>query len=272
MWSRKGVFSFVAFALVSQGAWADITITQLANEGVVISDGTTRVMIDGLVVEPYSVYGGLSEEAAAMFKAVSGPYANIDLALVSHQHHEHNQPAFACDFLKKSKDTIFVSSAQVLGLMREKCRELVTTSPRIREIDPQYGEPEVFEVKGAKVTVFPLSHGVFKFAKLQNYGHLIEIGGVTVLHIGDADANPADFETAGLDQVKLDVALIPYGFFRPGPSTAIVQKYLDAPLKIAVHIPPGEMDETRAEIDANYPGVTILDAPLKEITVSSAGQ
>jgi L-ascorbate metabolism protein UlaG (beta-lactamase superfamily) len=272
MWLKKGVFSLVAFALISEGAWADITITQLANEGAIISDGTTRVMIDGMVVEPYSVYGGLPEDAAAQFKQTSGPYADIDLALASHRHHDHNQPSFACEFMKSSKDTLFVSSSQVLGLMREKCRELVTTSPRVREIDPQLGEPQVFEVEGAKVTAFPLSHGVFKYATIQNYGHLIEIGGMKVLHIGDADISPEDFQTAGLDQVKLDVALVPFWFFRPGPAADTLQKYLNAQVVIADHIPPGEMEEIQAYIGENFPAVTILKAPLEVINFSSALQ
>lgn len=272
MWLRKGVFSLVALLCVFSDARADITITQLANEGVIISDGETRIMIDGMVVEPYSVYGGLPENVAALFKQAAGPYSGIDLALASHRHHEHNQPRYACAFMQTSKETLFVSSAQVLGLMREKCRERVTTSKLIREIDPQYGEPQVFEVEGAKVTAFPLSHGVFKYAKIQNYGHLIEIGGMTVLHVGDADVAPEDFQTAGLDQVKLDVALIPFWFFRPGPGAEILQKYLNARVKIAVHIPPGEMDEIKTYIDEEFPAVTILEAPLKEINVSSAVQ
>ena len=246
MWLKKGVFSLVALLCVLDGAQADITITQLANEGVIISDGKTRVMIDGMVVEPYSVYGGLPEDVAAMFRQASGPFAGIDLALISHRDHEHNQPLYACEFAKNSSGTLFVSSSQVFGLMRERCRELVTTSPRFREIDPQYGEPQVFEQEGAQVTVFLLSHGSNKSAAIQNYGHLVEIGGMTVLHIGDAAMAPEDFQTAGLDQVKVDVALIPFRYFQPGPGAAIVQQFLDARVKIAVHIPPGEMEEIKA--------------------------
>ena len=149
MWSRKGVSEFIVMLLASAGLNADITITQLANEGVIISDGATRIMIDGMVVEPYSVYGGLPPDAAALFGQAAGPYSDIDLALASHRHHDHNQPRFACAFLQNSPDTLFVSSSQVLGLMREKCRNLVTTDPRIREIAPQYDEPQVFKQGGA---------------------------------------------------------------------------------------------------------------------------
>ena len=52
---------FAMLVLASGLLQADITVTQLANEGVIISNGETRIMIDGMVVEPYSVYGGLPD-------------------------------------------------------------------------------------------------------------------------------------------------------------------------------------------------------------------
>jgi L-ascorbate metabolism protein UlaG (beta-lactamase superfamily) len=251
---------------------ADITVTQLANEGVIISDGETRIIIDGMVVEPYSLYGGLSPEAASLFDQASGAFDGIDLALASHRHHDHNQPRYACQFMQESKGTRFVSSSQVLGLMREKCRSLVTTSPRVSEIDPRYGKPHVFQQGGANVTVFPLSHGTRKYAKIQNYGHLIELGGMTILHIGDAAMDPADFQRAGLDQVEIDVVLIPFWYFQPGPGASVISQYMDAPHKIANHIPPGEMEEIRTHINEEFPGVLILEAPLNEVSFSPTGQ
>ena len=251
---------------------ADVMMTQLANEGVILSDGETRVMIDGMVVESYSVYGGLDETAAAAFGQASGAFGGIDLALSSHRHHDHNQPAFACQFLQASDETKFVSSPQVLGLMREKCRQLVTSSPRVKEIVPQYGEPVTLKHEDVTVTVFPLSHGTRKYAKIQNYGHLVELGGMKVLHIGDAAMDKADFQKAGLDQIDLDIVLIPFWFFQPGPGADVISQYLDAPLKFAVHIPPGEMEEVKAHMDENFPQVMILENPLQEVSFSSAAQ
>lgn len=269
---KKGIFSLACLLLAAGNAQSDIAITQLANEGVIISGGESRVMIDGMVVDSYSVYGGLPEAAYALFSKVEGPYSGIDLALVSHLHHDHNQPKYACEFMKKSEATILVTSSQVLDLMRERCRTLVTTSPRIRLISPQYDAPEIFEVDGAKVTVFLLSHGTRKYAKIQNYGQLIEIGGMKVLHIGDAAMTPEDFQTAGLDQVEIDVALIPFWYFQPGPGSALVEQFLDAPVKIAVHIPPSEMEEVKAHLSEYFPAVSVLEQPLKRIDISSAAQ
>jgi L-ascorbate metabolism protein UlaG (beta-lactamase superfamily) len=251
------------------GLHADVTITKLANAGVIISNGETRVMIDGMVVEPYSVYGSLPPEAVPSFNQALADFAGVDLALVSHRHHEHNQPEFACDFMQASGKTELYTSEQVIGLMREKCRTFMTTSPRVHVIDPQYGDPAVIEIPGAKVTVFPLSHGTRKDALIQNFGHLVEIGGMTVLHIGDAAMDPEDFERAGLGQNKLDVALIPFLYFQPGPGTALIDRYMNATLKIAVHIPPGEMEEVKAFMAESFPKVLIMEKPLERIQFSA---
>jgi L-ascorbate metabolism protein UlaG (beta-lactamase superfamily) len=258
--------------MASAPVLADVTVTQLANEGVILSDGETRIMIDGMVVEPYSVYGGLPPEAATQFDQAAGAFAGVDVALSSHRHHDHNQPRFACRFMQVSDDTRLYSSSQVLGLMREKCREFVTTSPRVNEIDPQYGEPYSLSQGGAAVTVFPLSHGTRKYARIQNYGHLVELGGMTVLHIGDAAMDPTDFQRAGLDRVEIDVALIPFWFFQPGPGADVIKQYMDAPVKMAVHIPPGEMAEVKDYMSAEYPDVMILENPLDEVRFSSGSR
>lgn len=254
----------LVLVFLSLPAQAEVIITQLANEGVLISDGTTRIMIDGMVVDTYSVYGGLPEDAVAHFNSASGAFADVDMALVSHRHHDHNQPAHACHFMQQSDHTHFASSSQVIGLMREKCRGFMTSSPRVREIGPGYDQHEVLSVGTAQITVFPLSHGKRKYARIQNFGHLVELGGMRLLHVGDAAMDPTDFEKAALDTLHIDVAFIPFWYFQPGPGAAVIDRFLDAPLKIAVHIPPREMDEVKAHLEANYPRVLVLDRPLAE--------
>lgn len=251
---------------------AALTVTQLANEGVMITDGEFRILIDAMVVEPYSIYGGLPEEAVLLFEQVSGPFSDIDMLLVSHRHHDHNQPRFACQFMQQSTGTVLLAPPQAIGLMREKCREFVTTSPRIRPVAPQYEQAHIIELERGRITVFPLSHGAGKYARLQNYGYLIELNGMSIVHIGDAAMNSADFIKAGLDKVKIDVALIPFWYFQPGPGSELVTNFLDAPYKIAVHIPPGEMQEIKDYMVAEFPRVMILSNPLEEATFSAPDQ
>mgnify|MGYP000721217883 CR=1 FL=1 len=145
----------------------------------------------------YAMLAGLPPEAVDDFEQAAGPFGGVDLALASHRHHDHNQPAFACEFLQASETTRLVTSAEVIGLMREKCREFVTTSPRIRTIDPQYGAHHEITKSDARVTVFPLSHGTRKYARIQNYGHLVEVGGIT---LSDTTATS---DSTGLVQVDV---------------------------------------------------------------------
>ena len=265
---KASTISAVLLAGLCFQAVADVTVTQLANEGVVISDGQTRVMIDGMVVDTYSIYGGLQPDAEAAYQSLSGPFGGVDLVLVSHRHHDHNQPSHACSFMQASTGSRLVTSPQVIGLMREKCRPFMTGSERVEQILPEEGTSEELSEGSAKVRIFPLSHGTRKYATIQNYGHLVEMDGVTLVHIGDAAMDPADFEKAGLDSVQPDVAFIPFWYFQPGPGTEVMNRFLDAPLKIAVHIPPGEMDEVKAHLAENFPDVKVLDQPLEQIRVS----
>ena len=261
--------ALVALCLAGPAA-AEVTITSLANQGVLVSDGETRVMVDGLVVEPYALYAGLTPEAAGLFERMQGPFADVDLVLVSHRHHEHNQPAHACRFMEKSADARLVTSRQVIDLMREKCRAFINGNPRVRVIDPQPGEAVRLTQGGARVTVFPLSHGTRKFARIQHFGHLVELGGVTVLHVGDAAPDAAAFEQAGLGDVRVDVALVPYRYLEPGPGEALVRRFMDAPLKIAVHIPPDEYDEIATRLAERYPEVRVPAGPLETFTASAS--
>jgi len=252
--------------LLSAGVHAQVIVQRLANDGVILSDGkSTRVMVDGMVVEPYSVYGGLPPELWPAFSSASGPFAGVNLVLVSHQHHDHNQPNHACDFMQKSTKAILATSGQVVDLMREKCREFVLSSPRIQVIDPQYDQPETLIVGDASVNVFLLSHGGGKYAHLKNHGHLIEMGGLRILHIGDAAMEAPDFKRAGVADMKVDIALIPLWYFQPGPGGGMIRKFLTAKHMVATHIPPGEMAEVKEYLRIEYPKVVILENPMDEI-------
>lgn len=266
--ARAALVKALAALCLAGPAVAEVTVTSLANQGVLVSDGKTRVMVDGLVVEPYALYAGLTPEAAGLFERMEGPFADVDLVLVSHRHHEHNQPAHACRFMEKSARARLVTSRQVIDLMREKCRTFVTGNPRVREVNPQPGEAVRLTQGGARVTVFPLSHGTRKYARIQHFGHLVELGGVTVLHVGDAAPDAAAFEQAGLGEVRVDVALVPYRYLEPGPGEALVRRFMDAPLKIAVHIPPDEHAEIAAHIAERYPDVRVPAGPLETFTAA----
>jgi hypothetical protein len=81
-----------------------------------------------------------------------------------------------------------------------------------------------------------------------------------------------DFARAGLDKVEIDVALIPFWYFQPGPGSEVMTRFFDAPGKVAVHIPPGEMDEIKGYMSEEFPQVIILQNTLDQARFSAAIQ
>ena len=246
---------------LATAAQADLTVTHLANSGVLLEGGEARVMIDGLVLEPYAVYGGLPPQAAPRLLGAQEEFSGVDLVLVSHRHHEHNQPEFACQYMQAARSAEIYSSEQVIGLMREFCRSFVTTSPRVHTIDATYDNPVTIEKDGATVRVFPLTHGTRKYSRIDNYG-------VRGLHVGDAGMEEQDFARSGLADERVDVALIPFLFFQPGPGIDLVRRYMNAPMKIATHIPPDEVAEVRAYMEVEFPQVLVME-PLQQARFSA---
>ena len=149
----------------------------------------------------------------------------------------------------------------------------LTPSLQRREDNPVIKqEAYTDEIPPAKITVFPLTHGTGKYARLQNNAHLIEMGGLSVLHIGDAAMNAADFVRAGLDEIEVDVALIPFWYFQPGPGSELVSEFMNASYKMAVHIPPSEMQEVEEYMAKEFPRVIILSKPLDRALFTELAQ
>ena len=72
------------------------------------------MLIDAFVAEPYSLYAALGERALEQLSAAAAPFDSVDLALASHVHRDHFQPAAACAFLE--------AAPEFSGLSRTLCR------------------------------------------------------------------------------------------------------------------------------------------------------
>jgi L-ascorbate metabolism protein UlaG (beta-lactamase superfamily) len=71
---------------------------------------------------------------------------------------------------------------------------------------------------------------------VQNIAYLIEISGIRILHVGDADTNPGAFDRIGIDSV--DAVIVPQ-WFDGEKGKSIIEKL--TPKKIIfTHIAPGK--------------------------------
>ena len=256
----------LSLLFTSMLAMAEVEITFLGNQGYLLSDGKDKIIIDGFLGESYAIFEGLEAESALAMSKASGVFNGIDISLASHRHFEHFQPDTACSFLKSSKSTLMVSSAQVITVLRERCKPFAKTHANVKVAKPGIGVAPVYKKDGVEVEMIPLSHGIGKYASLQHYGHLMTVGGKTILHIGDAAAAPVDFVAAGLQNRKLDIVIVPYTYFHRPSGKLILTQYLNASVIIVGHIPPKEKAQVTAAITADYPDAVIFDQRMSSKT------
>lgn len=266
-----GILALALLAVSASGSEPALKLTALANEGVLFRAGETVVAIDAAVREPYSVYGALPAEAFAELAVGEGRFAGLDLLLVSHEHRDHFQAEAMATILAGNAGAMLVSSPQVV----ESAAEAVAAGDRdrLRAVDPCAAEAtedgrggEVrLDLDRVRVDFLCMPHGGRHRGRIYNLGHVVEIGGRRVLHIGDVANDRAIFAGFELPSRKIDVVLVPYWMFW-GDEEELVRTALAAPVVVAVHIPPGDLAGVREELAERWPEVRVL-SPLESIEI-----
>ncbi len=248
------VVLFAGLASSCAGASDTLRVTWLANEGVLLESSGSAVLIDAFVPEPYSIYTALPAETAAAMLAAEAPFGQVDIALASHRHRDHYQPEFAAKFLAAHPETRFWSSPQVLAGLE---------SPGADSVFPGPGETISRRHANIEVDFLNLSHGSGRFSAIQNLGHVVRIGGFTVLHIGDAAMVPANFDPYGLVPAQIDVALVPYWYCSSKSGQKLISTHLAAGLQIAVHLPREGEDQAGMDSAAQCGDVVLPARPMQ---------
>lgn len=237
-------------------AESDLEVTYLANEGYLLRAGDQAVIIDGFVTEPYSIYGAVPPDAWAKMIAGEPPFEKIDVALVSHIHRDHVQPDAARTFLERHPETVFASSPHVVDAVggQAESRRMYWPAP---------GTVGNLEHNGVRVQLFRLPHGGQRHKAIQNLGHVIEIGGFKILHIGDADGSEKNYEPYELSAQGIDVALVPYWFLLETAGRELVANHLQGRFTVASHVPPEQLDEVAEQLARTMPEAVLFRSSME---------
>lgn len=239
-----------------------IEITYLANEGFLLRSGPYEILIDAFVAEPYSGYAALSPEMLQKLMSAAPPFDGAKImALTSHAHRDHFQPETAERFLLRSSTATFVSSPQVVGVLAKSSQDYQKIKDLVRAIPVKPGEIQA--IPGPEVTIqfMNFQHGGEKNKKIQNYGHLITMGGLKVLHVGDPDPDEELFAPYDLAKRNIDVAFVPYWFFSSEEGVRIIDEQFHANYLIVCHIPLDEQADIVARLHKDNPHVLVFDKP-----------
>jgi L-ascorbate metabolism protein UlaG (beta-lactamase superfamily) len=271
------VLPFLALLVIAAGqdpkrAAVELELTYLANEGFLARVGDAKVLIDAFVTEPYAGYAAVPEELFADMVAGKPPFDGVELALTSHVHRDHFQPEPAALFLAAHRETTFLSAPHVVaGLLQELGGNAAGERPEA--LLPEARQSIAVREQEIGVELLRLAHsGGARSASVQNLGHVIDLAGAKLLHVGDADAVPEELGAYELVKRAVDVALVPYWWLGDAASLARAKELTGAKHLVAIHVPPAELADVKQHLAALDPAVLVFEEPGESRSLSLAGK
>ena len=238
-----------------------VKITYLANDGVLIEDDQHRVLIDALH-RAAGDWISLPTASRNLLERGQAPFDGIDLALATHNHGDHVDPASAVPFMSAMPDARFIGPPPVTA-------SLSSINSQIEAVAPAFGERVDLVVNGVPVSVLHLRHfDQFgnDFSSVQNFGYLVELGGLKILHLGDVDYAADNLEPFDLDQEGIDVVLIPtFNTLLSVQSRDVILEHVAPAHVIALHMLESRIVSEGCVIRGLYEGATLFTTPLEFI-------
>ena len=230
-----------------------LSITFLANEGVLLSSGSKQVLIDGLFLKYETGFAIPADSTRAALERARSPFDAVDLVLVTHRHGDHFHPAPVVAHLVANPGATLLTSRQVIDSLRGRLPGgALAARLMARTTAPGARRREV--VGGIEVELLGLPHGGTRHRGVEHLGYIVDVGGRRVLHVGDTDFTEATFAPFRLDTARIDVALLPHWMVTSREGRRVIERWIRPRHVVAFHVGEDEMERVPREVQAAVPG------------------
>ena len=220
------------------------TAQYLANEGLMVVNGDTKVVFDPLFRNAYGQYQLLPEAMEEALFAGTPPFDGIDAVFVSHYHGDHFSPADVLRLLKQQQGIhLYAPTQAVTGLRSVASEQDEAVFKRVTAVNLAYKDaPVTLEMDGLIIEAVRIPHSGWPNGRrdVENISWRVTLNdATTVLHMGDADANDVHFERdAGYwDERHTHMAFPPYWFFSSASGRSILRNRIKPGHSVGVHVP-----------------------------------
>ena len=241
-----------------------VEVQYIANEGVLITGGGKRVLIDGLHRRYADAYAYLPDREREKIEAARTPFDAVDLILVSHMHGDHFHPESVGNYLRSNPKTTLATSQQIVDEIAGKFADYASIKDRITPLKFTFKERFIKRLAGIDVEFLSIGHGSGRHATIQNFGHVFSVGGKRFLHIGDAPTSAELFDHFDLDKLSIDVAFMPAWFLNYDEGKAVIRDHIKPKHIIAVHVGPTEGGELKKAIAKDFPTADVFSTMLEK--------
>jgi L-ascorbate metabolism protein UlaG (beta-lactamase superfamily) len=227
-----------------------LSLTYVANSGVLVGSGETKVLIDALFDKPGPEYRAPAPEVLGRLMEGAPPYDGVDLVLATHDHPDHFDASLAVRYLEGLEGPRLAAPADAVEKMRAAAADWARIEPRIVSLDLPLGGKADTDFGSVKLTAFRTLHG--QQDSPMNMMYLVEVGGWRIFHEGDSPGVPEDSTIFRWGDTRGDLALVHFWFPLDPDGARFLQEVLRPDHIALTHLPvrlegdaPGKIDLVR---------------------------
>src|SRR5688500_17305265 len=137
-----------------------LTITFLANEGVMVSSGGTTVLIDALFGDGLRGYGVVTRATRALLESARPPFDHVTAVLATHRHDDHFNAQAVLRHLVSNPAATFISTTEAVALVRaaDSTRTRTMASRLVAATPPPGQRVRIATLAGATIYALGLPH------------------------------------------------------------------------------------------------------------------
>lgn len=238
----------------------------LANEGLLVAHGDTKILFDPLFNEGFGQYRLLPDTLRTALMNGTPPWDGVDAIFISHYHDDHFAPQDVLDYLQRNTSVLLFAPAQAVAALQDIVAGNDEAFTRITAVYLEADDaPQVLQRDGLLIEVVRIPHSGWPDRRLdvENLAWRVTLAdGPTVLHLGDADTKDLHYAKAPdyWQQRKPDMAFPPYWYFLSTSGLQVLAERLQPAQAIGIHV-PSDVPANPAERDANLRDVDLFTTP-----------
>lgn len=257
-------------ALSAEERPAPLDVTYVANEGFLVRAAGKTVLVDSLFDTGFDTYLAPSQALLEQATGARGPFADVDLLLVTHPHGDHFNARLVATHMRNNARCRLIAQPPAVDQLRKE-EGFPQIQDRIHEVKLDPGSREQVTVNGIAVDVLSLSHmpyyedGRNVHEGTTNLGFLVDLGGTRLLHLGDAtlEHSAARLKAFPFEDKPVDLLFLEYFDRSPATQELIARKIKPSRI-IAMHVPPAELEEESKKMRAVYPHAIVFRQSLEQ--------
>ena len=246
--------TLIILAVLSNTSFADDEQTwrahYLANAGVMIARGDTKILFDPFFRNDYGQYDLVPTEMEAALFAGSSPWDGIDAIFISHHHGDHFDPAVVTKFLQRWPTVeLYAPTQAVAALVNLEEAPSRSLLDRVHGIKLERDSAAArFDMDGLSIEAVRIAHGGWpdRHANVENIVFRVTLdNATTVMHLGDADAGREHYapHISHWQARATDLALVPVWLMLTDKGRFVLEEHIDAEHEIGVHVFKSVPDE-----------------------------